>query len=87
MFEPQGRKGYRTEDEPIDERSLLVRGPFWRSDHERATYESAVKANPIKPGEGSLAYVVRVSEAVTSESGSPFERVRDSKMRAAGDVE
>lgn len=38
-----GPRGYRTEDEPIDDRPLLLQTQFWASEEEREAYERAVQ--------------------------------------------
>lgn len=96
-----GPKAYRTENEPVDERPLVVWGPFWDTPMEQATYEAAVHANPRRPEEGAWSYIARISALVTGEIGSPFHRMprwgrsqsewermqNDVKRRAAGDRE
>jgi len=37
-----GPKGYRTEDDPIDDRPLLAQSQFWESEEERKAYERSV---------------------------------------------
>ena len=96
-----GPKGYRTEDEPIDDRPLLLYPQFWESSVEERIYCAAVGGNPRGHDEGPLAYVRRLSEIVTGDPSSPllkrmprrgrsqreWERIQnDAKMRAAGDT-
>ena len=70
----EGRKGYRTEDEPIDERPLLFWREFWDSDQERLVYEAAVAGNPRPWDEMPLAYVARLSGIVTNDPTRPLVR-------------
>jgi hypothetical protein len=41
----------------------------WASVDEQGRYESAVWDNPRKPGEGAIAYIVRIAEMV---AGGPL---------------
>jgi len=60
-----GRMGFRREGEPQDERPLLYYPyPFWEDETERMTYEDAVEANRIQPGEGAMTYMARISALV-----------------------
>ncbi len=60
-----GPMGYRTENDPVDDRPLLVWTPFWASESERLTYEGAVSETPRKAGEGPMAYAARIAAKVT----------------------
>ena len=64
-----GRRGYRLEDEPPDERPLVRWQPFWTDGMEQATYEAAVQSNPIRRDEGPFSYIRRISALVTGEAG------------------
>jgi len=58
------RNGFRTDEEPRDDRPLLVRAAFWDNESERLTYEHAVETNPCRDGEGAGSYIIRVAETV-----------------------
>lgn len=63
------RYGFRLPEEPPegpnDSRPVLVWQPFWRSEGERLTYETAVQKNPKRPDEGPMAYASRIASIVT----------------------
>jgi hypothetical protein len=62
------RNGFRTENEPEDDRPLLVyHDPPFADRLEQATYEAAVAGSPIRPGEGPFSYMRRISGLVTQE--------------------
>lgn len=44
-----GRKGYREPDEPRDDRALIVRDVFWRSEAEQLTQSAQLSSRPVIP--------------------------------------
>lgn len=62
-----GRLGFRDPeiDTFEDGRPVLIRSQFWENEAERLTYEAVVQKNPRSAGEGPLAYLERLSAAVT----------------------
>ena len=70
------RNGWREDDEPTDERPLILRGvcpcagcreysgDIWHDKTEQMTYEDAVAAEPIKDDDYRLAYLAKISAKV-----------------------
>ena len=63
------RAAYREPDEAPDDRPLVRRHPFWRSESERLTYEHAVESNPRREGEGVMSYATRIAGIVAKRQG------------------
>ena len=70
------RNGFRTEEEPRDDRPLLYEPePFWCDETERLSYEAAKEAHPKDGDEGPLAYVQRLAAIVAGRyeaAGKPM---------------
>lgn len=74
-----GRNAYRTELDPMDSRPLLAWKPFWADASEQLAYEDAVQQHPLKPGEGAMTYMARISAVVTGRyaaAGQTMPRTR-----------
>lgn len=81
-----GRMGFRRDYEPVDDRPLLIDPyPFWADETERMTYEAAVEANPKRADEGPMAYVQRISAAVTGKYQALGKRMPRRQSRAERD--
>jgi hypothetical protein len=89
------RNGWREDDEPTDERPLILHGAcpcagcreysgdIWRDKTESMTYEDAIEAAPIQPDEYRLAYLAKISAKVEGKyqrAGKSMPHVRMSRQ-------
>jgi len=82
------RNGWREDDEPSDERPLILHGvcpcagcreysgDIWRDKTERMTYEDAAEADHPRPEDTLLDYLARVSTAVSGRYKGVLPRMR-----------
>lgn len=63
-------RGWSTSDETDGPRLVPVPKPVFNGVAELRLYEEAKRANPKRPDEGNLAYIIRLAEAAQAMSNA-----------------